>query len=237
MAEQEVIKHTKKVYKIWNSKEHSVWHKLKEFAIEICIIVFAVTLSIWLHSWSEHRHQQQDVKDFLLGLREDLKNDIHEMTEDSISYIHTTRAFTYIVQNDSASILSPDTLNAYSGDMFNTTGLIANNGRFEGFKSSGKVGFIEDKVLQNLILDLYQETIPSLLASTNGYTEFKKEFFRFVNENRKRNPDNLATILLSDQGQNICNSLLRTRQILARYSICMQKCRQIIDKVNQLYPE
>src|SRR4051812_19152197 len=47
MAELEVVKHTKKVYKIWNSKEHSFWHKAKEFLIEIFIIVFAVSLSIW----------------------------------------------------------------------------------------------------------------------------------------------------------------------------------------------
>jgi len=33
MAEQEVAKHTKKIYKIWNSKnkEHSLWHKTKIF--------------------------------------------------------------------------------------------------------------------------------------------------------------------------------------------------------------
>jgi hypothetical protein len=65
MAEQEIIKHTKKVYKIWNSKEHSRWQKIKEFFIEILIIVFAVTISIWLHNWSEHRNQQEDVKVFL----------------------------------------------------------------------------------------------------------------------------------------------------------------------------
>ena len=46
MAEQEVIKHTKQVYKIWTSKTHSFWHKLKEFAIEIVIIVFAVGMTV-----------------------------------------------------------------------------------------------------------------------------------------------------------------------------------------------
>jgi hypothetical protein len=31
MADQEISKHTKKVYKIWNSKEYKWQHKLKEF--------------------------------------------------------------------------------------------------------------------------------------------------------------------------------------------------------------
>jgi hypothetical protein len=46
---------------------------------------------------------------------------------------------------------------------FNLTGLIPNNGRLEGFKSSGKIGNTKDKVLQNNIMDLYQEDIPSLI--------------------------------------------------------------------------
>ena len=61
MAEEEVAKHTKKIYSIWNSKEHSFLHKLQEFFLEILIIVFAVTLSIWFHSWSEHKHEQKEV--------------------------------------------------------------------------------------------------------------------------------------------------------------------------------
>ena len=48
MAEQEVIKHTKKAYSIWGSK-NSPFHKIKEFVVEIFIIVFAITISIWFH--------------------------------------------------------------------------------------------------------------------------------------------------------------------------------------------
>jgi hypothetical protein len=48
-----------------NSK-YTFNEKIKEIAIEIFIIVFAITLSISLHSWSEKRHQQEEVKEFLL---------------------------------------------------------------------------------------------------------------------------------------------------------------------------
>ncbi len=53
MAEEEIAKHTKKVYKVWASKEHTWQHKVKEFFIEIAIIVFAVSISIWFHNMSE----------------------------------------------------------------------------------------------------------------------------------------------------------------------------------------
>jgi hypothetical protein len=58
MADQEIVKHTKKIYKVWHSKEHTFMQKFKEFLLEIFIIVFAVTLSIWFHNWSEHRFKR-----------------------------------------------------------------------------------------------------------------------------------------------------------------------------------
>jgi hypothetical protein len=46
---------------------HSGWEKLKEVSIEVFIIVFAVTLSIGLHNWSEHRNEQYETREFLQG--------------------------------------------------------------------------------------------------------------------------------------------------------------------------
>ena len=62
--QDEVSKHTKKIFKTMSNKKYSMPEKLKEISIEILIIVFAVTLSIKLHEWSEHRHQQKEVKEF-----------------------------------------------------------------------------------------------------------------------------------------------------------------------------
>src|SRR6187549_1084859 len=96
MADQEVIKHTKKVYQVWKDGEQSWWHKLKEFLLEIAIIVFAVTISIWFHDLSEKRHKQHDVKEFLTGLKTDLQRDIIELQSDRRNYLRTGKAFAYI---------------------------------------------------------------------------------------------------------------------------------------------
>ncbi len=154
MAEQEVVKHTKQVYKIWNRKEYSFWHKLKEFLLEIFIIVFAISLSMWFHNRSAHQHQQKDVKEFLLGLKEDLRADITEMEGDKQSYYSQTAAFTYISNLKLNQQPNPDSLKLHYTWIFNSTGLNPNSGRFEGFKSSGKIGTIENKELQNDIMDL-----------------------------------------------------------------------------------
>ncbi len=97
MAEQEVIKHTRKIYKTWFSREHSFWHKLSDFLVEIIIIVFAVSISIWFHNRSEHAHEQEEVKAFLLGLKSDLLQDIKEMQNDKEAYQDQANIFSYIV--------------------------------------------------------------------------------------------------------------------------------------------
>jgi Fe2+ transport system protein B len=93
MADHEVAKHTKKMYKIWNSSEHGVWHKFKEFFIEISIIVFAVSVSIWFHNMSEKRHERAEGHKFLVGLKSDLEKDIIEMKSDSNAYHEQLQGF------------------------------------------------------------------------------------------------------------------------------------------------
>ena len=63
MAEQEVIKHTKRIFGIWKT-QNTLLHKLSEFVGEILIIVFAITLSIYVHDLSELQHQRREAKGF-----------------------------------------------------------------------------------------------------------------------------------------------------------------------------
>ena len=238
MAEQEVVKHTKKVFSIWGSKEHTFWHKLREFLIEVFIIVFAITLSIWFHSRSEHAHQQEDVKHFLLGLKSDLKSDLAEMNDDKKSYLLQKAAFSYITSIRMNESLSEDSIRKYSHSIENTTFLNPNNGRFEGFKSAGKIGFIENEELQNDIMDFYQENIVSLLNSTNRYLDTKRRLFDFAFKNRRRLTDsttNMVSLMTTDEAQNICTALSSPNELLHRYDSCINKANKIISEINKEY--
>lgn len=233
MAEQEVIKHTKKIYKVWSSKEHSFWAKVKEFVLEILIIVFAVSLSIWLHGRSEHAHQQQDVKDFLLGLQADLKNDLNEMNADRERFVLSGKAYTYLRSVKLNQAINLDSIRVYNDVLFNSTGLIPNNGRFEGFKSAGRIGTIEDKVLQNEIMDLYQENIPFLIVLTNYYNTEKQELKGYFNKNLRRttdSTDNSIALLKTEEVYNVGKGLSNTKAIVDQYNKCMKN----IEKINKL---
>lgn len=237
MAEQEIIKHTKKSFSVWGG-DKNFWHKAKDFLLEIVIIVFAVTVSIYLHDRSELKHQRHETKEFLLGLKEDLKTDIDEMNADKSSFLESGKAFRYITGRRMNEQLNADSMKKYYGYIFNTTGLIPNSGRFEGFKSSGKIGTIENKELQNNIMDLYQENIPNLIVSTNMYTGKKQRLFDHIDANRKRLTDsttNLLTAMASDPSYNICLSLTFINEIVGRYDTCINKMQLITRQINNMY--
>jgi hypothetical protein len=158
------------------------------------------------------------------------------MRSDKISYEFTHEAFAYVTSIKAGELLNKDSVQKHMRWMMNTTGLITNNGRYEGFKSSGKIINIENKELQNNILDLYQEDIPSLLLSTNAYTKRKEILFQFGMDNAKRNKDgsnNAAEFLSTDKGQAICSTLVYTGEIMARYDTVINKSQRIIALIDK----
>ena len=100
------------------------------------------------------------------------------------------------------------------------------------------MGTIENKELQDYIMDLYQENIPSLIITTNDYTAKKQRLFEYLEANTKRTTDsttNLVTALASDPAFNICRSLTFVKQILGRYDTCINKMKLIIEDINEDY--
>jgi hypothetical protein len=160
------------------------------------------------------------------------------MRGDKQSYFRQKAVFRYITSIKLHQPLSGDSIDKYDNSIFNETVLDPNNGRFEGFKSSGKIGEIENKKLQNDIMDLYQEDIVSLLASSNGYVNIKRTLYGFIDKNLKRLTDsttNMKFILAMDEAQNICIKLSHPDQVLERYDKCIAKMEQIIAEINNQY--
>jgi hypothetical protein len=120
--------------------------------------------------------------------------------------------------------------------LFNTTEFAPNDGRFEGFKSSGKIGHIENDSLQNDIMDLYEEAIPNLLASTKMYVSIKMKLFDLVYKYQKRTTDSTTNYLdfwKLDEVYNISGSLRAPDQVLERYGICINLMKKITDEIDQ----
>ncbi len=239
MAEQEVIKHTKKVYKVWSSKEHSFWHKVKEFFIEIFIIVFAISISIWFHNWSEHRTEQAQVKTFLLGLKEDLTDDIYEAENLIEAYKNYDTVFTYLSRLDKNIAPNKDSLNRFLKPIFSNAYLRPNKSRFDGFLSSGKILNIEPDSLATQILYLYQEAIPQIKSSETGWVSTQNKFKDYVIDNVTDPQNDMATwqVLTTPKGKYLCTLLIPYPQLYDRYNNFIDMGKSIISQIDKMYPE
>ncbi len=197
--QDEVTKHTKKIFETVKNPTHSFSYKLKEITIEIFIIVFAVTLSIWLHSWSEHRHEQKEAQKFLIELKEDLTRDIDLLKENKriSTRLHSNYKYILSLKKDQVS----DSIVGGYTDL-TTFAVNFNNGRYEGFKSSGKISTIENDSLKNNILIYYQQTIPNLISEAN-----------FMNNEQMK----ILNAGQNDLGNLSLNNFLVTRKMRSMY--------------------
>ena len=107
--EDEIGKHTQKAYHTLKDKNTPLLEKVKEIAVEILIIVFAITVSIWFHNLSEKRHLRKEEKEFLVGLKEDLENDIKEMENDKLANLNQEAGFKAISKVKFGKLIDKDT--------------------------------------------------------------------------------------------------------------------------------
>lgn len=239
MAELEVAKSTKKIIETIKDKEKKNWHKVKEMTLEIAVIIFAVTLSIAFHSWSEARNEQHQVHSFLKGVRVDLKKDIAEMKQDIDAYHNQKRAFFYLGNISKDQFAHRDSLQHYAPYFYNFTGYAGNNGRYEGFKSSGKIGFINNEDLQNSILDLYEEKIPRLIISTDFYKTQKLKFTDYITEKAVNYPHGNTTKVMASNPIKTRSQiyLSSVNQIIGNYESCLSEMEAIVKAIDKEYPK
>jgi hypothetical protein len=156
--QDEIIKHTDKIVKTAKGT-NTFGGKIKEILLEILIIVFAVSISIWFHSMSEKHHQREETKEFLTDLKTDLNQDIQLMKTYSgylKNFNKNLEKFNQCKSNQEKLEISlnPPYINRETS-----------TGDYDGFKSSGKIGYIENKKLKSSILKYYQQ---NMLRLTNG---------------------------------------------------------------------
>jgi len=181
--QEEISKHGKKILKEVSHPTHTFRQKATEVVIEVLIIVFAITLSIWFHSMSEHKHEQAEVKSFLKGLHEDLQSDIKHYTNDSIAFDRFRELFKERRSQTKASINSLMKVNSKFNTNYTLPNLWCNlkEGRYQGFKSSGRIELVENDLLKTTILTYYEQTIPEIhKALLNAFKKID------INEKRKK---------------------------------------------------
>lgn len=239
MAELEVARAGRKAIEALGKREHKLAHRLGEMALEIFTIVFAVTLSIWLHGLSEHRHEQQQVKTFLLGLKEDLQRDVRQIDYAMNIYRGFDANFRYLISLDPAAAPDPDKFDAAYLAADANFYFQPQMSRFDGFKSSGKLINIEDEKLLNNIFSLYQVGFTDIDYSQGGWRRRHEALREFLEERADLGDTSRHhyEAVTSPKGKRLLRSALASEQMYERFANYRDAARAIIAAIDRAYPE
>jgi hypothetical protein len=228
--QDEIAKHTKKVYRTVKNKDQSFTEKFKDVLVEIGIIVFAITLSIWLHGWQEHKNQQTEAKEFLEDLKVDLENDIADLEKQN-AYLMTTveKCNLFKIPKKVDSLLKQKESDTIYLNL-NPVSKIRNTGNYEGFKSSGKIAFIENRQLKKHILRYYQQIVPEKDDRQVYYNSLVIELAKELNTTDYS--QFLTSILKSEKAKGILdNCELQAAQIAEINKDVIKSAKEIIVEI------
>lgn len=238
MADQEIAKHTKNIWAVMATSEHGFWHKLREILLKIVIIVFAVSMSIWLHSVGEHRHEQAQVKTFLLGLKRDLQSDLAQIDQ-IVAFHHASDSrFAYLASLDPNEAPDRKKFNdAYTRLPANGF-LVGQMGRYEGFKSSGKLTNIENDALLEKITALYDYDIPKANLSSGAWMRSQTGLLAYAEEKlgEEDSPGARYKMITSPKGKRLSERMVTCHQVYERYQTLIDSGTAVIKDIDKAYP-
>lgn len=239
MADQEIAKHTKSIWKVMTSGEHGYWHKLREVLLEIVIIVFAVSMSIWLHSVGEHRHEQAQVKTFLLGLKRDIQSDLGQIAEIVAFQHEADRRYAYLASLDPSALPDRVAFGAAYDKLYSNNFLVPRLGRYEGFKSSGKLINIENDALLEKITALYDYDIPKASLSSKGWQSNQHALIAYAETalGEEDSPSARYRMITSPKGKRLSERMVTYHQLYERFQTLIDNGNGIIKEIDLAYPD
>jgi len=238
MAENEIIKHSRKAFSIIRSSGKSLRNKLVEILIEILIIVIAVSISIWVHNWNEKRNEKREEKEFFYGLKKDLQSDIENMTSSQKFYEFTLQGISYFLKTSSGQNINQDSINKYSDCFFSSTDLDPHIARYEALKSSGRFIIIENKALLNDIIELHESIIKRIGELNVRYDKHNQQIASLISQNADLGKNGEVTNAVSILGRSDFRILMSTswgliaNNIIPIHKTGISKCNEIISRID-----
>ncbi|MEY4539062.1 MAG: hypothetical protein RLZZ306_819 [Bacteroidota bacterium] len=233
----EIIKHTRKIKDKMDDKKDEKKdssERWKEIITELLIIIFAVSLTTWFHDLNEHRSQQKEVKEFLVDLRDDLSKDIKGLETQKVAIIALMNRFKFARSLDKRQVDSLNRLNP-KYQLTNEFRLFfgeENNGNYEGFESSGKTVFIENKKLKKLILLYYKHHIPATEKTGEIFSLSYSKISDFIIKNITVEKNNNAVLLNSDFQTNLEINMIHAQENIRIGDIGIKNIREIIAEID-----
>jgi hypothetical protein len=240
MSENEIVKHVEAAYKAAKDPEKNWLHKLKEILIEIFIIVFAVSLSIWFHNWSDSLHEHKEEREFLVGLQKDINADLENADSSRAFYARQLYKLQYFQRVGAGAPLNIDSLKAYQDVFFSSTTFPGNISRYEGLKGSGKFGIIENKELLDNIIDLHEGIIKRVQLLDGDYIDYTVRMGTFIQGHAQLSRtndriDNAEELLRMPEMRFhlVYGVSFIAANVLNAHDSCIARCHQLIGQIDK----
>ena len=239
--EHEIMGHTKKALKIANNKEKGFGEKFKEILIEVAIIIFAVSFAAFIERTREHYKEQGEAKEFLIGLSSDIKNELAQVKHAKADIDIMVKAYTRMQRYKTKDIDSLEKNNIKESLFIPKLNTRPLNGRYEGFKSSGKIQTIGNDSLRNDILKLYQEDIPFIDFSEGAFNANQarlEEVLLSASEVADFKEADVLRKIVSPHGKMVVMfSLSYATAVLAGYDNMIKQGQKIQTEIKKEYGE
>lgn len=181
MSEEKIIKHAHKAVHIAEDKTKPWRHKIKELAEEIAIIVFAVGITLAFHNWNDWRSERKIEKEFLTGISYDLKKEAKSLDGGIKDLAKTADYYDKVWEQIKRNQIDAAYVDSNSYQLINTSYFVFDNGRFEGFKSSGYLRLIENPTLLKDITTMYTVEMPfQIKADDMMYADRRTVYYQSI---------------------------------------------------------
>ncbi len=158
-------------------RTHTWKERIKEVSLEIAIIIFAVSVTLMMHNWNDRHHEKEVEKEFLTGIREDLKTTSSYLDKDIKRFHSTIQYYDSVWQQIKSNKIDAAYIDSNSYFLTNSSYFLFDNGRFEGFKSSGNLKLIENNHLLKDLMSLYSVRMPTQQNVDEDINKSRREDF------------------------------------------------------------
>ncbi|WP_154658328.1 hypothetical protein [Eisenibacter elegans] len=196
------------------------WERSKTLFREVTIVFIGVLLAALITDCRDKSLEQALVKTFLLNLCEEIQDDIDETKQLIGIYQEYDSLYRYLGALQPEEPYDTVTLAAAFEYSQGNAWLRPNTSLYEGFKSGGKLTNIKNDTLLREILYFYQESIPQIHSSEQGWLTMHHNFRQYVFENLEEYPDgtnNFYEVITKPKGKQYCNALKPYQQQIERY--------------------
>jgi hypothetical protein len=237
MSAHDIIKQSSRIAGIVDERNKKIKHKLGEILLEIIIIVFAITLSLFFDRWRQNVEDRKLERTFLQGLKGDLLRDDSLLEVASAKWAQMENATHYFIKPENQINWNQDSVNYWGVQCFHNVYFFPSTNRYEALKSTGKINVIEDKRLQDDIVDLYQTEIPDLGQQVNFFNTFaNSQVMSYLVGSLKRDENNNAILdkaFFTDVKMRNLLAFYSIGDILKRSDSTINKSKQILREIDE----